>query len=107
MKRLKLKHGYHDAVIRVIRYHDNEDVAIEVDLCSCCNPSAGPATLSPVGLRNFADVKAALERSRQANAGRGYVDEIVAVMRHDKRGYQFDLATAGPVHVDARGLHEA
>ena len=80
---------------------------LEVGLCGCCNPSTGAATLSLLGLRNFGEVRAALESARQANAGRGYVDEIVAVGRADGRGYQFGLMTAGPVCVEARGLHEA
>jgi hypothetical protein len=107
MKRLKLQHGYHDALILAVRYRDDEDVILEVGLCNCCNPSTGPATLSLLSLRNFAEVRAALEAARQANAGRGYVDEIVAVGRANGRGYQLDLMTAGPVRVDARGLHEA
>lgn len=106
MKRLKLNHGYHDALIRAIRY-DDEDVIIDIDLCSCCNPSPGPATLSFLGLRNLAEVRAALEAARQANAERGYVDEIIGIMRDDERGVLLDLMTAGSVHVDARGLHEA
>jgi hypothetical protein len=107
MKRLKLNHGYHDALIRAIRYRDNADVVLEIDLCSCCNPSPGSATLSFFGLRNFAELQEVLESSRQANAERGYIDEIVAIGRDDERGYQLELVSAGAVRVDARGLHEA
>jgi len=107
MKRLKLKHGYHDALIRAIRYRDNEDVVLDVGRCGCSNPSPGFATLSLLGLRNFAEVQAALEAARRANAARGYVDEIVGIVRDDGRGYLLDLHTAGAVRADARGLYEA
>jgi hypothetical protein len=107
MKRLKLKHGYHDARIREIRYHDNVDVVLDVDLCGCCNPSPGFATLSLLGLRNFAEVQALLEAARHTNAQRGYIDEIVTIGRAEGRGYLLNLTTAGAVHADARGFHEA
>src|SRR5262249_14351854 len=106
MKRLKLQHEYHDARITAIRYRDTTDVILEIDLCGCCNPSPGSATLSFLGLRNFQEVQQALERAREANAGRGSIDEIVAIVR-EERGYLLDLATVGGVRVDARGLHEA
>jgi hypothetical protein len=61
MKQLKLQHGYHDALIRGVSYRDDEDVVLEVGLCSCCNPSTCAATLSLLGLRNSAEVLAALE----------------------------------------------
>lgn len=107
MKRLKLQHGYHDALIKAIRYRDNADVMLEVGLCSCCNPSTGRVTLSLLGLRNSAEVHGALEAARQANAERDSIDEIVSIVRHDERGYLLSLMTAGAVHVDARGLYEA
>jgi hypothetical protein len=107
MKRLKLKHSYHDAVIRAICYCNNADVLLDVDLCSCCNPSPGPATLSLLDLRNFAEVQQLLESAREANVGRGYLDEIIGIVREGKQGYLLDLATVGEVRVDARGLHEA
>jgi hypothetical protein len=107
MKRLNLQHGYHDALIKAIRYRDSEDVVIDIDLCSCCNPSPGLATLSFLGVRNFAEVLAALEHAKQANAIRRNIDEIVVVARDDQRGYKVFLSAAGAVKVDARGLHEA
>jgi hypothetical protein len=107
MKHLKLKHGYHDGIIRAIRYRNGTDVALDIDLCSCCNPSPDPAALSLLGLRNFPDVQRPLESARQANAERGFIDEIVDILRDDERGYLFDLMTAGEIRVDARGLHEA
>jgi hypothetical protein len=82
MKRLKLTHGYHDALVRAVRYRDEADVILDVDLCSCCNPW-------------------------QANTERPYIDEIIGIFRHEGRGYVLDLMTAGGVHADARGLHEA
>jgi hypothetical protein len=51
-------------------------------------------------------VQAALESARQVNVERGYVDEIVGIVRGGKRGFLLDLVTAGSVRVDARGLHE-
>ncbi len=107
MKQVKLKHSYHDARIKAIRYCDDRDVVLDVHLCSCCNPSQGPATLSFLGLRNFAQMQAALEIARQANAGHDSIDEIIGILRDDERGYILDLATAGSLHLDPRGLHEA
>jgi hypothetical protein len=107
MKALKLNHRYHDALIRAIRYRDEEDVVFEIDLCSCCNLSPGSAILSFLGLRNFVDVHELLESARKKNTAKAYVDEIIGISRDDKRGYLLDLSTAGAVRLDARGLHEA
>jgi hypothetical protein len=107
MKRLKLKHAYHDALIRSIRYRDNEDVAFDIDLCNCCNPSPATVTLTLLGVQNFAEMQAALEAARQRNAERGYIDGIVGIVRGNERGVLLDLMVAGVLHVDARGLHEA
>ena len=105
-KRLKLKHGYHDAMVSAIRY-ENRDVILDVDLCSCCNPSAGPATISFLGVRNFQTVQDALETARRINIGRKYIDEIVGIVRSEDRGMLLDLQTAGGVRVDAQGVLEA
>jgi hypothetical protein len=107
VRRLRLLHGYHDALVREVRYRDGEDVLLDVDLCGCCNPSPGTAVLALLGVRNFAAVRAALEAARAANAGRGRVDELVGVGRPAGRGYLLDLMAAGPLVVDARSLHEA
>jgi hypothetical protein len=107
MKRLKFKHCYHDGLILAVRYRDNADVVIDIDLCSCCNPSPGPAILTLLGLRNFAEVRQALEPAQRANAAKGYIDEIIGIVRIDGGAYLLDLATAGAVRVEARGLHEA
>jgi hypothetical protein len=107
MKRLKLKNGYHDALIRSVRYVGNSDIMLDVDLCSCCNISPGRATICLLGVRNFADIKTALESARVTNANRGYVDEICAVLRAEERGYLLGLMTAGELRIDARGLQEA
>ena len=52
------------------------------------------------------EVQAALEAARQTNAGRNQIDEIVGIMK-EERGYLLDIATAGVVHIDGRGLLEA
>ncbi len=90
MKRLKLMHVYHDAVIREIRYRDNTDVIIDVELCGCCNPTVGPVSLMFLGLRNFTEVKHALESTRMMNAGRACIDEVIGILRHEVRGYLLD-----------------
>lgn len=107
MRRLKLKHGYHDARVTAVRYL-GDDIELTVRLCSCCNPSpGGTAVLSLLGVRNFDDVKAALESVRDANASRGYVAEIVGIVRHPARGYHLGLGESPGLWVDAKGLHEA
>jgi len=106
MRRLKLKNGYHDALIRAIRYSDESDLMLDVDLCSCCNTFAGRATLCLNGIRNFAEVQQALESARVANAKRGHIDEIYAVLRADEHGYLLGLMTTGAVWIDAMVLHE-
>jgi hypothetical protein len=107
MKRLKPKNGYHDSLIRAIRYADETDIMLDVDLCSCCNVCPGRATLCLNGVRNFAAVRDALESSRTSNARHGYIDEIYAVLRAKERGYVLGLGTAGEIVVDAQRLHEA
>jgi len=107
MKRLRLMHNYHDAKITSIEYPGDSAVVIGVELCSYCNGAPGPATLSFHSVRNYAEVKAALESARQTNAERSYLDEIVGIARDDQRGILLDLMTAGAVRIDARGFHEA
>jgi len=106
MPRLKLKHGYHDGIVRLVRYRDT-DVVLEVNLCSCCNPSPGFALITFIGVQNFEEVRSAFESSRMKNERFGFVDEIVGVLRPDRDTYLLDLSTAGAVHVKARSLHEA
>jgi hypothetical protein len=52
-----------------------------------CNPSAGPATLTFLGVQNLDAVRQALESARQQNAGRGYIDEVVDTRPEEGRGY--------------------
>jgi hypothetical protein len=106
MKRLKLKNGYHDSLIRAIQYVGESDIMLDVDLCSCCNVSPGRATLCLNGVRNFAAVREALEIARNKNARHGYIDEIAFIRRAEKRGYLLVLHTGGEVLVDAQDLHE-
>jgi hypothetical protein len=104
---MTLQHGYHDAMVREIKYRDDESVIFEVDLCGCCNPSSGTATLSFHGIRNFEEVKEKLEFARKWKRGDGYLDEIVGILRERGRGYLIDMMTVGAVIIDARGIHEA
>ncbi|GEM_PF-5512633 len=76
-------------------------------LCGCCNPSAGPATLTFLGVQNLDAVRQALESARQQNAGRGSIDEVVDTRPEEGRGYLLDLATAGLLRVETRELYEA
>lgn len=107
MKRLTLKHAYHDALILEVRYPNGEDVVLEIDLCGVVNPSAGVATLHFLGVRNFEAVRDGFEAARRVNAARPGIDEIIAVGRSEDRGYLLDLAMAGAVRIDARGLVES
>src|SRR4051812_39401987 len=100
MKRLKLQHGYHDALIRAVRYVDESDIMLDVDLCSCCNSSRGRTTVCLLGVRNFRDVQKALEQVRITNARRDYIDEIYAIRRASARDYLLCLQTAGELYVD-------
>ena len=104
--RLKLQHGYHDAMVSAIRYRDR-DVILDVDLCGCCNPSPGPATIIFQSVRNFDVVHQALESARRANSHREYIDEIIGIVRGDNGGFLLDLQTAGCVTVVAGSIFEA
>jgi hypothetical protein len=104
IKRPKLNHHYHDAIIFSVEYRGKEDIVFHVSLCSCGNPSPGPATLSFLGVRNLEDVRSALEDSRRKNCPLNRVDEIIGIGRTSPRGYILDLATAGSLHIDADGV---
>ena len=106
MKRLHLKNGYHDALIRQVRYSGEEDIHLDVDLCVCCNICPGRATICLYGVRNFAKVQEYLEAARVKNAKHNYIDEIWIITRATPRGYTFGLMTAGDLFVDAQTLHE-
>lgn len=105
-KRLKLKHGYHDATIRSVTYRDGGDIAMEIDLCSCCNPAPGPALLQFLSVRNLEEVRARLDAAAEEHTAVGWVDEIVGIYRHETT-YLLELATAGRLEVQATGILEA
>ena len=107
MKRLPLKHSYHDALIQQVRYQNGEDVILVVDLCGTRNPSAGTATLHFLGVRNFREVRDQLEATRQTSLDRTAIDEIIGLGRSDDRGFLLDLAAAGEVAIDSRGIMES
>jgi hypothetical protein len=107
MKRLPLKHSYHDALIQQVRYQNGEDVILVVDLCGDMNPSAGVATLHFLGVRNFQEVRDQLEATRQTSLDRPAIDEIIGIRRSDDRGILLDLQTAGEVVIDSRGIMES
>lgn len=104
-KRLKLKHGYHDARVSAICYQ-NRDVFLYLDLCSCRNASPGPATISFLDVRNFEMVQDALESARRKNSGYRYIDEIIDIIRTEDRSIYLCLRTAGDVRVDAQDIFE-
>jgi hypothetical protein len=109
LRKLKLKHGYHDALVQSVQFQEDDDVLIAVDLCGCCNPTpGGHATLTFCGVRNFDQVHLALEAARQENQGKGYIDEIVNIFRDDQtRGYLVVFTTAGDLTFDAKGVVES
>lgn len=106
MKRLKLKHDYHDGVVRAVEYSNSEDIALAVDLCGCGTGGASRVHLTFLGVRNFAEVQKAIEAARLEKSGKGFVAEIVGIVRHEERGYVLDLGTPEGVRVDAKGILE-
>jgi hypothetical protein len=94
-------------MVQEVRYPGGGDVVLGVQLCPCCNPSPGPATLWFAGVRNFEEVKQALEGARRSNQSKPYIDELVCVLRGENGVYILGLSTAGAVEVDAKGLHES
>ncbi len=107
MKRLPLKHSYHDGLIRELRYQNGEDIILVVDLCDARNRSAGVATLHFLGVRNFREVRDQLEATRRTSLDRPAIDEVIGLARSDDRGFLLDLAAAGEVAIDSRGLMES
>lgn len=105
MKSLHLKHGYHDAFITRVEYK-NDEIILDIELCSCCNPCPGPATLIFYRVRNFADVRSSLETAREKNESLGYVDEIIGIARDGKMRYLVDLETAGTLLIEAHRIME-
>jgi hypothetical protein len=106
MKRLSLKHNYHDGIVRSVEYRNSEEIAIEVDLCTCGNPDSSCVHLTFTGVRNFEEVQKALEGERRANSEKRMVAEIVGFVRHEERGYILDLGSIAGLHIDAKGFLE-
>ena len=106
MRRLRLQHNYHDGIVRAVEYSNTEDISLEVDLNAIGNPGGSRVHLTFSGVRNFAEVKRALEAARSSNSRRGLVAEIVGIVRHRERGYVLDLGTSDGISVDAKGLLE-
>jgi hypothetical protein len=103
---IKLVHGYHDAIITSVDYPNDSDVYLNIDTCSCCNPSAGPASLLFISVRNFTKVQAIFQSAQIANGKFSHTDEIIGIRRGKKRGYILDLVTSGSLHVDAKSIIE-
>jgi len=107
-QKLKLKHGYHDGLVRSVRYRGGEEIVMTVELCGCCTSgSGGQATLTFCGVRNFDEVRAALEAARQENQRKGFIDDIAGIFRDDVRGIAVHFTTAGYLTIDARGVVES
>jgi hypothetical protein len=106
VSRLKLRHDYHDGIVRGVKYANSEVIALEVDLCGCGKTGSSRVHLTFTGVRNFAEVRGKLESARLENSGKGLVAEIVGLVRHKERGYILDLGTPAGITIDAKGLLE-
>jgi len=59
------------------------------------------ATLRLIGVRNLEEVHRALESAGVVNSGRGYIDEIIGIVKEARRLYLLDLSAVGGIRVEA------
>ena len=105
-KRLKLKRDYHDATVTTIRYRER-DIVLCVELDGYCNDPAGPATISFLDVGNFEEVRETLESARRENSDRGFIDQIIGIVKDDDRVVCIDFQSAGAVLMNPRSIFEA
>lgn len=106
MKKLKTKYEYHDSLIMSVVYPRDEDVVLEVDLCGFCSglPDASVHILFN-GVRNLPEVRQSFDQLCKTNKAKGYIAEIVGILRADSRGFLLDLSDQAVV-VDSKGFIE-
>lgn len=105
MKRPRLKHEYHDALLRRLRFEDRR-VVFEASLDPVWNNKCPEnVELAFETVHNLDDVR------RQFNVGNGQSivtvsDEIIGVVKLEKTRYLVDLHNHGGIEIDCRGISE-
>lgn len=105
MKRIRLKHEYHDARLRAVRFGDRT-LSLEADLNGHWNnrvPERAVLTFEVV--HNIDEIRQRLQ-CPEAAAEVKLQDEIIGIVKVAKTRYLVDLSRFGPLEIDCRGLHE-
>ena len=105
MKRLRLKHQYHDARLRRIRFEDRR-VVFEVSLDGHWNKGCPEdAWLAFEIVHNLDEIRVAFNASTDQPCVE-VEDEIIGVARLTKTRYLVDLQSVGSVEIDCRAVSE-
>src|SRR5688572_1856895 len=100
MRRLKTKHGYHDAEIRAVEFEADGRVIFEADLCG------GPTVhLSFYGVKNMPEVRSFIESIMERSKERARIAEIIGLVRSDNQQFLLDL-DQGALYIKAKGFTE-
>jgi hypothetical protein len=100
MRRLKTKHGYHDAEVHSVEFEADGRVVFGVDLCG------GPAVhLSFYGVKNIDEIRCFIESIMERAKERARIAEIIGLVRSDDQQFLLDL-DQGALYIKAKGFTE-
>lgn len=105
VKRMRLSHNYHDAVLRAVEVGDRR-LTLVIDLNPHWNNRvARQCHLFFEGVRNMGEVLGQLGRSTVA-CSFDVGAEIVGIVRDDDGRIVVDVMGVGPVHIDCKNIRE-
>lgn len=102
-RRLRTKHGYHDAEICAVKVESEATLFLEVKLCGCSD-LPGTVHLIFSGVRNLDEVLAALEPTAKQRAS-GFTGEILSLAHEAHQLFVLYLDT-GAVRINAEKFIE-
>ena len=105
MKKLRLKHEYHDATLRAVRFEDRR-LVLEADLDGHWNNKVRERALLVFEVVHNVDEIRQRLHCPDLTAELKLNDEIIGIVKVAKTRYLVDLSKIGPLEIDCRGIHE-
>ena len=105
MKRLSLRHNYHDALLRRVRF-EGRRIVFEASLDGHWNNNCPEdAELMFETVHNLDEIKRRFGTNDDDSIV-DVIDEIICVVKLQKTRYLVDLNNRGEIEIDCRGISE-